>query len=378
MAALARRRGARRAAAWLYGGARRRSGRVAARGDRSDDGRIEARPRRARGMASSSATSRSTASRTLLAAIREAVVDAARHAAVRATVGVFVEGDRGELTGYVRDIGGGFDPGDGARPTGEGISDSIVGRVQRRGGRALLHSQPGAGTPRSGDHRCRRPIDRADRAGRGPRPVPCRCPCRAGGTARGDPPRRDRRRGRFGGGGVRVIRPCARTWCCSTCTCRAAAARVGDRRRSATHAGAAAVPGAVGVGRGGRRDRRHPRRGPWLRDEDDQRPPNCSTRSSACTDGDAVFSPRSPASCSTRSPASPLAGAERPRAGPAHRPRAGGAAARSPAATPTRRWRPRLYLSVKTVETHVSAVLRKLQLSNRHQLTAWANARRLV
>lgn len=38
----------------------------------------------------------------------------------------------------------------------------------------------------------------------------------------------------------------------------------------------------------------------------------------------------------------------------------------------------RLNLSVKTVETHVSAVLRKLQLSNRHQLTAWANARRLV
>ena len=38
----------------------------------------------------------------------------------------------------------------------------------------------------------------------------------------------------------------------------------------------------------------------------------------------------------------------------------------------------RLTLSVKTVETHVSAVLRKLQLSNRHQLTAWANARRLV
>lgn len=38
----------------------------------------------------------------------------------------------------------------------------------------------------------------------------------------------------------------------------------------------------------------------------------------------------------------------------------------------------RLCLSVKTIETHVSAVLRKLQLSNRHQLTAWANERRLV
>lgn len=38
----------------------------------------------------------------------------------------------------------------------------------------------------------------------------------------------------------------------------------------------------------------------------------------------------------------------------------------------------RLYLSPKTVETHVSAVLRKLQLSNRHELTAWAVDRRLL
>ena len=37
-----------------------------------------------------------------------------------------------------------------------------------------------------------------------------------------------------------------------------------------------------------------------------------------------------------------------------------------------------LHISVKTVESHVSAVLRKLQLSNRHQLTRWATDRRLV
>ncbi|MEU3709291.1 response regulator transcription factor [Streptomyces catenulae] len=37
-----------------------------------------------------------------------------------------------------------------------------------------------------------------------------------------------------------------------------------------------------------------------------------------------------------------------------------------------------LFISVKTVESHVSAVLRKLQLSNRHELTRWAAARRLV
>ena len=38
----------------------------------------------------------------------------------------------------------------------------------------------------------------------------------------------------------------------------------------------------------------------------------------------------------------------------------------------------RLHISVKTVETHVTAVLRKLQLSNRHELTRWASDRRLI
>ena len=38
----------------------------------------------------------------------------------------------------------------------------------------------------------------------------------------------------------------------------------------------------------------------------------------------------------------------------------------------------RLYISIKTVETRVSSVLRKLQLSSRHELTAWALERRLL
>jgi DNA-binding NarL/FixJ family response regulator len=37
-----------------------------------------------------------------------------------------------------------------------------------------------------------------------------------------------------------------------------------------------------------------------------------------------------------------------------------------------------LFISVKTVETHVSAVLRKLQLSSRYELTRWATERRLL
>lgn len=37
-----------------------------------------------------------------------------------------------------------------------------------------------------------------------------------------------------------------------------------------------------------------------------------------------------------------------------------------------------LFISPRTVETHVSSVLRKLQLSSRHELTAWAMGRRLI
>ena len=37
-----------------------------------------------------------------------------------------------------------------------------------------------------------------------------------------------------------------------------------------------------------------------------------------------------------------------------------------------------LFISIKTVETHASNVLRKLQLSNRHQLTRWAADRRIL
>jgi DNA-binding NarL/FixJ family response regulator len=38
----------------------------------------------------------------------------------------------------------------------------------------------------------------------------------------------------------------------------------------------------------------------------------------------------------------------------------------------------RMSISVKTVETHMTAVLRKLQLSNRHELARWASDRKIV
>jgi len=37
-----------------------------------------------------------------------------------------------------------------------------------------------------------------------------------------------------------------------------------------------------------------------------------------------------------------------------------------------------LFISIKTVETHVGKVLHKLQLSNRHELAHWAAQRRIV
>jgi len=84
------------------------------------------------------------AARALVAAVREAVVNAARHAHVE-RVDVFVEADDAELTGFVRDTGRGFDPITVAGDR-RGISESIVGRVQRLGGTAMLSSRPGAGT----------------------------------------------------------------------------------------------------------------------------------------------------------------------------------------------------------------------------------------
>jgi signal transduction histidine kinase/phage shock protein PspC (stress-responsive transcriptional regulator) len=84
------------------------------------------------------------AARALVAAVREAVVNAARHAEVE-RVDVFVEADDAELTGFVRDTGRGFDPA-GVADDRRGISESIVGRVHRVGGTAVLSSALGAGT----------------------------------------------------------------------------------------------------------------------------------------------------------------------------------------------------------------------------------------
>ncbi len=80
----------------------------------------------------------------LVAAAREALVNAARHAGVT-TVSLYAEVEAEQLSVFVRDRGAGFDPEtiDGHR---HGVRGSIVGRMQRHGGRAVLRSAPGEGT----------------------------------------------------------------------------------------------------------------------------------------------------------------------------------------------------------------------------------------
>jgi signal transduction histidine kinase/phage shock protein PspC (stress-responsive transcriptional regulator) len=84
------------------------------------------------------------ASRALIAALREATVNAARHADVD-RIDIFVEADDTELTGFVRDTGIGFDPA-AVPPDRHGINDSIIGRVERVGGTAVVETNLGAGT----------------------------------------------------------------------------------------------------------------------------------------------------------------------------------------------------------------------------------------
>jgi signal transduction histidine kinase len=80
----------------------------------------------------------------LLAAVREASVNAARHAGV-GEVSVYVEVEPDRVSAYVRDRGVGFDVA--AVPAGRlGVAESIIGRMARHGGRAEVLSSPGDGT----------------------------------------------------------------------------------------------------------------------------------------------------------------------------------------------------------------------------------------
>jgi signal transduction histidine kinase/phage shock protein PspC (stress-responsive transcriptional regulator) len=82
--------------------------------------------------------------RALVAASQEAIVNAARHSGAR-TVAVYEEVEADQVTVFVRDRGCGFDPD--LVPTDRGgIAESIVGRMHRNGGHAVIRSRPGRGT----------------------------------------------------------------------------------------------------------------------------------------------------------------------------------------------------------------------------------------
>jgi len=80
----------------------------------------------------------------LLLAAREAIVNAARHSGA-STVAVYLEVEPQQVTVFVRDRGSGFDPAAVAADR-QGISGSIVGRLDRAGGRGEVRSTPGEGT----------------------------------------------------------------------------------------------------------------------------------------------------------------------------------------------------------------------------------------
>ena len=80
----------------------------------------------------------------LVAAAREAMVNAAKFGG-GSPVDVYAEASDDALQVFVRDRGPGFDPA--AVPEDRrGVRESIVGRMARHGGRAAIHSAPGAGT----------------------------------------------------------------------------------------------------------------------------------------------------------------------------------------------------------------------------------------
>jgi signal transduction histidine kinase len=80
----------------------------------------------------------------LVAATREALVNAAKFAG-GALVQLYAEVGEERTEVFVRDRGPGFDPA--AVPEDRrGLRESIVGRMDRHGGRAVVHSSPGAGT----------------------------------------------------------------------------------------------------------------------------------------------------------------------------------------------------------------------------------------
>jgi signal transduction histidine kinase len=84
-------------------------------------------------------------SEAVLGAAREALVNAAKHAAEPGPVRVYAEVDARRIEVFVRDRGPGFELAE-VPADRRGVRESIVGRMERAGGRAELRSIPGGGT----------------------------------------------------------------------------------------------------------------------------------------------------------------------------------------------------------------------------------------
>jgi signal transduction histidine kinase len=80
----------------------------------------------------------------LVAAAREALVNAAKFAG-GAAISVYAEVGDGRVQAFVRDRGAGFDPA-AVSADRRGLRESVVGRMERHGGRATVHAAPGSGT----------------------------------------------------------------------------------------------------------------------------------------------------------------------------------------------------------------------------------------
>ena len=81
----------------------------------------------------------------VIAATREAMLNATRHSQDPEPVRVFARISPDEVSVFVRDRGVGFDPDSLANDRG-GVRESIVGRIARTGGTTTIRSAPGAGT----------------------------------------------------------------------------------------------------------------------------------------------------------------------------------------------------------------------------------------
>jgi signal transduction histidine kinase len=144
VAALARRQ-ERELRDWLRGGARAAAGESFATALRAATEKIEDDHRVAIELVVVGDWPLDERAEAVLGAAREALLNAARHAAGSGPIDVYAEAGDAALEVFVRDRGPGFDLA-GMPDDRRGVRESIIGRMQRAGGHAEVRSTPGGGT----------------------------------------------------------------------------------------------------------------------------------------------------------------------------------------------------------------------------------------